>query len=132
MKSLPIFPTHPHFFQILFTDIKNLLFTTSFLFVHLLKSYLLLEAKRPGSFCETQIILVEMVKIKKHTHTHTPNTLGKITLERVSMKITDTPPPLFLNNLPLPFYEKKIWTPTFYQNFKNSTSPFIKGEFQLW
>ena len=90
-----------------FTDIKNLLFTTSFLFVHLLKSYLLLAATRPDSFCETQIILIEMVKIKKK-NTHTPNTRGKITLERVSIKITDTPPPFFLNNLPLPFYEKKI------------------------
>ena len=28
---------------------------------------------------------------KQNTHTHTPNTQRKITLERVSMKISDTP-----------------------------------------
>ena len=54
-----------------------------------------------------------------HTHTHTPNTQKKITLERVSMKISDTPP--FLKQLhlfyqSLHFYGKNL-NPSFSQKF---------------
>ena len=36
-----------------------------------------------------------------HTHTHTPNTQRKVTLERVSLKISDTPPPFFKTTPPI-------------------------------
>ena len=48
-----------------------------------------LDAIKLGS-CQTQIILIEMVETNS-THTHTINTHRKITLEKVSMKISDTP-----------------------------------------
>ena len=63
---------------------------------------------------------------KPHTHTHT-HTHKKIILERISMKISDTPPP-FLNNTTyftnLSIFMAKIWTLPFFfvENFNNSPS----------
>ena len=67
-----------------------------------------------------QTILIEMVYINK-THTHAQQTLRKITLESVSMKINDTP--LFKSNQSLPFYGKNLKPPSFCENFENSICP---------
>ena len=61
-----------------------------------------------------------------HTHTHTPNTHRKITLERVSMKISVTPvllnnPTYFTN--PWIFFEKKSGPPLLLYNFETSILP---------
>ena len=89
------------------------------------KLFFWLDAMRLGSLCEIQIILIEMVQIKKHIHT--PNTQKKIII-------------YFLIYQPLLFYGKSLNSPFFFfKNFENSTiqpPPFIKwgegGGFQLW
>ena len=71
---------------------------------------------------------------KQNTYTFTPNTQRKITLKRVSMKISDTPP--FLNNSTYftnpSIFLGKIWPPLpFLKKFWNlnpaSPSALIKG-----
>ena len=71
---------------------------------------------------------------KQNTYTYTPNTQRKITLKRVSMKISDTPP--FLNNSTYftnpSIFLGKIWHPLpFLKKFWNlnpaSPSALIKG-----
>ena len=70
--------------------------------------------------------------IHTHTHTHTckdtPNTHKKITLERVSMKISDTPPPFFkqrhLFYQPLHFYGKNLNPSLFFLKISTTQPPF--------
>ena len=64
-----------------------------------------------------QTILIEMVCINK-THTHAQQTLTKITLEKVSMKISGTL--LFKSNQPFPFYGKNLNPAPLCENFENS------------
>ena len=64
-----------------------------------------------------QTILIEMVCINK-THTHAQQTLTKITLGKVSMKISGTL--LFKSNQPFPFYGKNLNPPPLCENFENS------------
>ena len=75
-----------------------------------------LDTIRLGSFCKTNNTDRNGVNkhTHTHTHTHTPNCQGKITLERVSMKISDTLPSLFYQ--PFPFYGKNM-NPPFSKKF---------------
>ena len=67
---------------------------------------------------------------KQNTHTHTPNTQRKITLERVSsMKISDTP--FFKATTPIlptpPFLWEKSEPSLFFWKFQKLTPPLFKG-----
>ena len=85
----------------LFADIKNLFSTMSFLF----KNYLLVKVIcLLIRCCKTRFILwnTNNTDGANKQNTHKPNTQRKMTLERVSMKISDTSP--FFQN-PLLFYQ---------------------------
>ena len=98
---------------------KNLLSTMSFLFksCSLIKVvYLLIRCCKTGFVFWNANNINRSGVNKQNTHTHTPNTHRKITMERVNMKINDTPPLPFFFKKHL-FYQpifmgRKTWTPS--------------------
>ena len=82
---------------------------------------------------ETQIYTDKnrVIEQKTQTHTHTPYTERKITLERVSVKLSDTlpflEPPSAIFYLPLLFLLEKSEPSHFGENFENPPHPIYKG-----